>query len=85
MVVITLTPLPPSLWLNTAYCFIDNFCLDISASAVFSKEFNLIGILKKFIKGFDLLLFGRTQHIGLSAIFVWIFIEFRMSILENLV
>ena len=29
--------------------------------AVFSSE------LKKIIKGFDLKLFGRTQHIGLSA------------------
>ena len=27
--------------------------------------------------GFGWLLVGRTQHIGLSAIFVWIFIEFR--------
>ena len=27
-------------------------------------EFDLVDILKKFIKGFDLLLFGRTQHIG---------------------
>ena len=46
-------------------------------SPVSSREFSLIGILKKVIKVFGLLLVGRTQHIGLSAIFVWIFIEFR--------
>ena len=47
-----------------------------------STNFSLIGILKKCIKGFDLSLFGGTQHIGLSAIFVWIF-EFRESVLES--
>ena len=60
------------------------FCLDIWVSAVCSREFTLIGILKKFIKGFDLLLFGGTQHIDVSAIFVWIF-ESRESVLESLV
>ena len=29
-----------------------------------SSHFNLADILKKFIKGFDLLLFGRIQHSG---------------------
>ena len=52
-------------------------------SAVFPREFGLIGILKKFIKGFGLLLLGKAQHIGLSTIFVWIF-EFRQSVLESL-
>ena len=33
---------------------------------------------------FCFLLFGGTQHIGLSAIFVWIF-EFRQSVLESIV
>ena len=32
--------------------------------AVCSTKFDLVDILKKFIKGFDLLLFGRTQLIG---------------------
>ena len=30
-------------------------------------------------------LFGRTEHIGLSAFFVRIFIDSRQSILESLV
>ena len=34
---------------------------------MFSRE------LKKFIKGFDSLLFGRALHIGFSVFFVWIF------------
>ena len=55
------------------------FCLDILVWAVYSREFTLIGILKKFIKGFCFLLLGGTQHIGLSAIFVWIF-EFLQSV-----
>ena len=33
----------------------------------------------------DLLLFGRAQHIGFSAIFVGIFIEYQQSVLESLV
>ena len=33
-------------------------------SAVYSIEFDLVDVLKKFIKGFGLLFFGRTQHIG---------------------
>ena len=37
-------------------------------SAVYSREISLIGILKKFIKGFDLLLFGSAKHIGFSAL-----------------
>ena len=53
-------------------------------SEVYSREFSLIGILKKFIKGFGLLLFGKAQHIGLLAIFVWIF-ETRQSFLSSLV
>ena len=52
--------------------FIDDFCLDIYVLALF-REFRLFGILKKFIKGctlilfggFELLLSGRAQHIGL--------------------
>ena len=32
-----------------------------------------------------MLLFDRTQHIGLSLIFVWIFIEFRQFVTKNLV
>ena len=43
----------------------------------------MIGILKKFIKGFGLLLFDRTQHIGLSAIFLRRFIESRRSVLHS--
>ena len=39
----------------------------------FFRVFSLIGILTKFIKGFGLLLFGKVKHIGLSAIFDWIF------------
>ena len=54
-------------------------------SGVYSREISLIGILKKFIKGFDLLLFGRAQHIGFSAIFAGIFFKYRWSILESLV
>ena len=34
---------------------------------------------------FDLMLFGKGQHIGSSAIFVWIFIVLRQSIPERLV
>ena len=72
------------IWWNKAYWFTGVFCLDIFASAVFSREISLIGILKKFIKGFGLLLFGETQHIGLLAFVVWIF-EPRKSFLESLV
>ena len=39
-----------------------------SVSAVCSTDFDIIDILKKFIKGFDLLLFCRKQHIGYRQI-----------------
>ena len=52
---------------------------------MFSREFTLIGILKKFIKGFGLLLSGRTQNISLSAFFVLLFIESRQSVPQSLV
>ena len=54
-------------------------------SAVYFSEFSLIGILNKFIKGFGLLLYRKTQHIGVSAFFVWIFIDCQQSILESLI
>ena len=47
-------------------------------------EIRLIGILKKFIKGFDLLLFCKAQYIGLSTFFICIF-EPQQSFLESLV
>ena len=54
-------------------------------SAVCSTDFDIVDILKKFIKGFDLLLFCRKQHIGLSAYFVWRFIECRQSVPQTLI
>ena len=71
---------------GTSNWFLGDFCLDIyRVPTVYSREFSIISILKKFINGVDLLLFGKAQHIGLSAIFVWIFIEFRQSVLGSLV
>ena len=52
---------------------------------VCSPGFDMVGIWKKFIKGFDPLLFDRTVYSGLSAFVIWIFIECRRSFLENLV
>ena len=54
-------------------------------STVCSTVFDLIGILEKFIKGIDFLLFGRTHNIGLSTIFLWIFIGFGQSVLESFI
>ena len=55
-------------------------------STVCSTEFDLIGMLKKFIKWFGLILFCRTQHIGLSAAnFVWRFIECLQSVPQSLI
>ena len=43
----------------------DHLLVDIyRVSAVYSTEFDLVDVLQKFIKGFGLLFFGRTQHIG---------------------
>ena len=39
-------------------------------SAVYSTEFDFVDVLKKFIKGFGLLFFERTQHIGFYGDFV---------------
>ena len=51
-------------------------CLDIfQSSAVYPIMFNLIGILKKFVKGLDLLLFGREQNIEVSAIIPRIYVN----------
>ena len=36
-------------------------------------------------QGFDLLLFGRAQHIGLSTCFVWTVINYLRSILQSVV
>ena len=41
--------------------------------------------LEDVFQGFDLMLFGKGQHIGVLAIFVWIFIVMRQSIPESLV
>ena len=52
--------------------------------AVCSREISLIGNKKTFLKEFDLLLFGRTQHIDLYSlyvIFVRIF-ELRQTFLQ---
>ena len=72
------------IWQSTAYWLIGVFCPNIYRwSAVSSSEFSLIGILKKFIKGFGF--YYSVEHsIGLSTIFVWIF-EPRQSVLESLV
>ena len=44
------------------------------------------GTLRKpFIKGCDLLLFGRAQHIGLSPCFVQRVTDYRQSILKGVV
>ena len=40
--------------------------------------------LEYVFQGFDLMLFGKG-HIGVSAIFVWIFIVMRQSIPDSLV
>ena len=43
----------------------DHLLVDIyRVSAVYSTEFDLVDVLQKFIKGFGLLFFGRTRHIG---------------------
>ena len=52
---------------------------------VCSPGFDMVGIWKKFIKGFDSLLFDRTVYSGLSAFVIWIFFECGRSFLENLV
>ena len=54
-------------------------------SAVSSTDFDIVDILKKFIKVFDLFLFCRKQHIGLSANLVWRFIQCRQSVPQTLI
>ena len=46
------------------------------------EKLNFSSIVKKCTKGFDLLTFRRTQHTGLSAIFVLTF-QLCQSILEK--
>ena len=41
--------------------------------------------LEDVFQGFDLLLFGRAQHIGLSTCFVWTVINYWRSILQSVV
>ena len=52
-----------------------------------SRQSNLQNFVYRHVslvyKGFDLLLSGRAQHIGVSPFFVWIYIESRQSTLQK--
>ena len=55
------------------------FCGSLIQRVYFNRH------LEYVFQGFDLILFGKGQHIGVLAIFVWIFIVMRQSIPDSLV